>query len=196
MFDSLVIRPALLPMDTASLLSIEKASFPEDRQWNAHDFTTTYNRPGTHIMVVEQSYRDFNTKINKYFTSTRIIGFFIYSVHIGIKHIEYYLESLAILPENRRTGLASMFIDKLMGLCISCLTDLDRSSSKIKHFRIRTVVGEDNLPAHLLLRKLGFIATHIVKDYFTIEGLDGYTFTFHSRMLKDATQKGRTEAHT
>lgn len=111
-------------------------------------------------------YDDFKSSLsNKSFVGLvadcddKILGYLLYSKKGGT----YQLVSMAVHPEFRRQGVATAM---LKGLLV-------RTSGL---YPIEVVVSDRNLPFHCLLRKIGFVATKVISDYFGPMH-DGYEFT-------------------
>jgi ribosomal protein S18 acetylase RimI-like enzyme len=183
-------------MDTPSLLTIERASFPEEFQWNARDFTITAERNETKIMLAEQTVRHFNPKTNKFEQFTRVIGFVAYSWYerSASQSLRYYIENMAVLPEHRRERVGTQFISHLKSLARDLIASPYSCATK---FSIHTAVKETNLLGHLFLKSNGFRAVKIINDYYLHEDNPeaAYRFVYSSESPKNAAQEGRTTTH-
>ena len=89
----------------------------------------------------------------------QVIGFMIYELHKNRLH----LLNLAVLPGNRNNGVGRSMIAKLQG-----------KLSADRRNRIMLEVREKNLPAQLFLKKLGFRAISILRDFYEDSPEDAY----------------------
>lgn len=88
----------------------------------------------------------------------KILGYLLYSK----KGKMCQLVSMAVHPQFRRQGIATAMLKSL----------LVRTNGL---YLIKVVVSDRNLPVHCLLKKIGFVATKVISDYFGPTH-DGYEF--------------------
>ena len=99
-----------------------------------------------------------------------VIGYMIYELHRDSIH----LLSIAVHPDFRRQGVGTAMLAKL--------------ASKMEYQRrgkITTLASEINLDAQIFLRKYGFLATEVVKDYYH-PGEDAYFFVYRQPVTASA----------
>lgn len=88
----------------------------------------------------------------------KINGFIIYE----FRRKSVYLWNLAVHPDHRRQGIGASLVNKLV-----------RNASSLRD-RIIIEIRETNLPAQLFLRKQGFKATKILKNFYDETPEDAY----------------------
>lgn len=108
----------------------------------------------------------------------QVEGFMIYELHKQRLHVL----SMAVAADHRRKGVGTKMLEKL----ISKLAFQRRN-------RIAMEVRESNLQAQLFLRKNGFKATGVLKDfYLNHSSEDGCMFTYRADELVSATSTEST----
>lgn len=135
------------PEDRAEVLRIEAASFPD--AWTGEVLDDFLAR-GASGHVLEQA--------------GRCVGFFL----VLRARDSLLLANLAVAPEVRRSGIATLALRKIEGIAWAYGLP-----------RIELQVRETNLAAQLLYRRNGYRAVEILRGYYTDQ--DGY------RMTKDVT---------
>jgi ribosomal-protein-alanine N-acetyltransferase len=134
---------SMRPDDRADVLRIEKASFPD--AWTAGVLDGWLaNVASGHILEREG----------------RCVGFFL--VVLSGDHL--HLVNLAVAPEERRKGIASLALQKIENIAWAYGLP-----------RIELEVRETNLAAQLLYRRNGYRAVEIVRSYYPDQ--DGYKMT-------------------
>jgi ribosomal-protein-alanine N-acetyltransferase len=101
----------------------------------------------------------------------QVIGFLVYELHKK----KYEIYRLGVLPEFRRTGVASTLIAKLL-----------HKLSGDRRSEVEICSDDRNLPGHLFLRACGFKAVDIYRDQVD-KGHDAYRFLFTVEERKMAT---------
>lgn len=134
----------MIPSQFKSILAIENLSF--DDPWTDKDLQLHLRLNGGYGMVVK--------------VGGKIVGYILYRVEK--KHI--WLTTIAVHPEYRRQGYASLLLAALM----------PESAEKSK---IRTVINDRWLNVHLFLKQVGFKAVSIERNFFGPDQ-DGYRFEY------------------
>lgn len=96
-------------------------------------------------------------------------GYVLYTVRL--KSRQTRIDRLAVLPTERRQGVATGLLEKLLHRCALAECDM----------LVTMEVPEENLVGHLALRKAGFKAVRVVKG---TEGTDLYLFQATSKRQK------------
>jgi len=137
--------------DIGRILEIENQSY--DDPWDENTISYFLKLSGAGSLVLE---------INE-----ELIGFLLFEVQNSYLN----LVSIAIDPEFRRKGYATLLIDELLK---EDLPDCNK---------IYCTISDKNLGAHLFFNKFGFSAIKIIKDFFS-EGHDAYEFMYQIRKRK------------
>jgi [ribosomal protein S18]-alanine N-acetyltransferase len=157
----------LLRRDLPEVLAIEQASFPTP--WTEAHFASLLRRQNCVGTVAEVD-------------DGRIAGFMLYE----LSDRQIRLLNLAVAPDDRRRGLGSQLIWRL-------LTKLSNS-----HRRWLTLtVRETNLPAQLFFRRLGLRAVRIERNSYADTPEDAYVFRISAdrvRALGNPVAGGKSEA--
>lgn len=149
----------LIRRDLPSVLKIEGESF--EYPWTEEEFIRSLSQRDCIGMVVCDG------------DDEQIIGFMIYELHKQRIHVL----SMAVAADHRRKGVGTEMLEKL----ISKLAYPRRN-------RIAMEVRESNLAAQLFLRKNGFKATGVLKDfYLNHSNEDGYMFAYRADELVSDT---------
>lgn len=90
-----------------------------------------------------------------------VLGYMVYDTFKD----KIVLSRLAVHPDNAHQRVATAMVESLKG------------KSGPKRDRIETIVRDDNLVAHMFLRKCGFVCVSIIKELFDQQD-DGYLFIF------------------
>jgi [ribosomal protein S18]-alanine N-acetyltransferase len=138
----------LIRADMPAVLAIEQDSF--EYPWCEEDFRKRLCRSNTIGMAA-------------CFGDDMLVGFAIYELH---KH-RLHLLSMAVDPRYRRRGVGSATVQKL-----ACKLEYDRRR------RITLEVRETNLAAQLFFRSCGFVATSIVREYWSETNEDAYLMEY------------------
>src|SRR5688572_14818557 len=134
---------SMRPDDRAEVLRIEEASFPD--AWPADAFARWFaNGASGHVLEREG----------------RRVGFFI----VLLRSDHLHLANLAVAPEERRKGLATLALQKI-----------EKIAWAYGLPRIELEVRETNLAAQLLYRQSGYRAVDILRSYYRDQ--DGYKMT-------------------
>jgi len=134
---------SMRPDDRADVLRIEEASFPD--AWPADAFDRWLaNGASGHVLEREG----------------RCVGFFL--VLLASDHL--HLANLAVAPEARRTGIATLALQKIENIAWAYGLP-----------RVELEVRETNLAAQLLYRRSGYRAVEIVRSYYRDQ--DAYKMT-------------------
>jgi [ribosomal protein S18]-alanine N-acetyltransferase len=141
------IRWAII-RDLPAMVAIENASY--DMPWSEKDFTQRL-RDRNVIGLVAEAY------------DHRVVGLMIYE--LKKKSIE--ILNIAISPEFRRNGIASMMLD-----------NLKRKLSSIRRTRLSLIVREANLNGQLFFQANGFVATSILDSCYEDSDESGYLMQF------------------
>jgi ribosomal-protein-alanine N-acetyltransferase len=131
------------PDDRADVLRIEEASAPD--AWTA-DVLDGWLANGASGHILERG--------------GRCVGFFL--VLLAGDHL--HLANLAVAPEERRKGIATLALRKVEGIAWAYGLP-----------RIELEVRETNLAAQLLYRKCGYRAVEILRSYYPDQ--DAYRMT-------------------
>lgn len=115
--------------------------------WGEEDFLRALNRKNCISFVVE--------------LGARVVAFAVYELHPD--RIE--LLNFAVHPAHRRAGVGTTLIEKLKYKTVTH-----------RRPRLRVVVPESAVPAHLFFRSRGLRAVGVARDHFGDEG--GYTFEY------------------
>lgn len=140
---------SMRPDDRSEVLRIEAASFPH--AWTA-DALDRWLARGASGHVLERE--------------GRCVGFFL--VLLARDHL--HLANLAVAPEERRKGLATLALQKV-----------ERIAWAYGLPRVELEVRETNLAAQLLYRRNGYRAVEILRSYYPDQ--DGYRMTKDVRLL-------------
>jgi len=189
--------------DLPYLLSIEKSSFR--LPWDRKRFLQALNsRSGCKCVVLERAVADADSVAPKGTSSPRkksgkkaqLLGYFVVEFQTHHTHII----NLAIHPEHRRRGLASRclaFIDKLARRAAEIADPRDPAAAEPAHKHlgeIRLEVEESNLAAHLLYKKMGYLATGILRNFYPLLGEDGYKMMRRIPLSNERAATERKEA--
>ena len=140
--------------DLEAVADIDRASFDAAVNWNAGQYKA-YLRQRNVVGWVADCSRLQHT------LAGGIGGFITYEMQDGL----YMITSIAVHPAVRHQGVGRAMIAKL----VEKLRDSDRRAS------IMAATREDNLPAHLFFRGVGFRCTHTERRYY-VDGADAYWF--------------------
>lgn len=141
----------LIRRDMPEVLDIERVSFANP--WNEAEFIGALRHRNVVAKVATESKSVW----------APILGYMFYELH----HNRLELLNLAVTPVYRRQGIGAAMIDNLAGK----LT-LQRRRA------LSTVVGDDNLGAHLFLAAQGFIAQGVLRGAYEATDQDAYLFTY------------------
>lgn len=169
--------------DIPELLSIEKSAFrlPWDRKRFFHALNV---RNGCTCIVLERALEsaacvaggETSTPPKRSGKKEPLAGYFVVEFH----RIHTRIINLAIHQEHRRRGLASRslsFIDKLARRAAEIADPRDPATEDParKYFgEIHLEVEESNLAAHLLYKKMGYLATGVLRNFYPLLEEDGY----------------------
>jgi [ribosomal protein S18]-alanine N-acetyltransferase len=134
---------SMRPDDLAAVMRIEEASFPD--AWTI-DVLYRFLANGASGHVLERE--------------GRCVGFFL----VGLAGDHLHLVNLAVAPEERRRGLATLALQKI-----------EKIAWAYGLPRVELEVRETNLAAQLLYRRNGYRAVAILRSYYRDE--DGYKMT-------------------
>lgn len=137
------VRP-LRREDREDVLRIESASFPD--AWSARDLDHFLGKGCASAHVL--------------WRGGRRVGFFL----VIREHDQLHLANIAVAPEVRRTGIAT--------LALQAVEDLARAGGLP---RVVLEVRETNLPAQLLYRRCGYRAVEILRGHYGDQ--DAYRMT-------------------
>lgn len=135
----------LMRRDMPAVLRIEAASFREP--WTEDKFINCLRQRNVIGMVAEHQ--------------DSIIGYMMYELHRDRLH----LLAIVVHPDFRRQGNGTAMLAKL----------IEKVKGRQDRAKITTTVSEINLDAQLFLKKHGFRATEVFKDYYC-PGEDAYFF--------------------
>ena len=96
----------------------------------------------------------------------RVVGFMIYELHKDQLHALNF----SVRPDVRRRHIGQQMVQKL----VSKLSQQRRN-------RILLEIRETNLAAQLFFRKLGFVATSVLRDYYDDTVEDAYVMQYRYR---------------
>ena len=137
----------MIRRDMPEVLQIEQDSF--DYSWTEEDFLRCLRQRNCIGMVAEHG--------------EKVVGFMIYELHKSKLHILNF----AVCPANRRTGIGSQMIAKLVG-----------KLSSHRRTKITLAVRETNLNAQLFFRVQDFKALKVLRNYYEDSGEDAYLMQF------------------
>ena len=126
------VRLCVFHRDSASILRIDKPCYPES-QLLADDLATLCRR---HIVVVAEEYG-------------RIRGYCVYSR----EEDHFYILRLAVAPASYRRGLATLMVDRLIGMLMS--------PSGYRRDKIVALVGGRQMYAQYFFSAMGFRASPV-----------------------------------
>lgn len=95
----------------------------------------------------------------------QVVGFMVYDIH----RTYYHLLNMAVAPSARGRGAANEMIETLK-VMLGATRD-----------RIICQVVDRNLATHLWLQRHDFVATHVLRNYYT-PNLDAYVFEYTAKM--------------
>lgn len=185
--------------DLPCLLAIEKGSFR--LPWERKRFLQALNsRSGCKCIVLEQATADAGSvsqgqpgaprKTNG--EKERLVGYFV--VEFQTRHT--HIINLAIHAEHRRRGLACRclaFIDRLARKAAEIADPRDPVATErgpVYLGEIHLEVEESNLAAHLLYKKMGYVATGILRNFYPTLEEDGYKMV---RQIPVSNERAGTE---
>lgn len=144
-----VIRPAVRA-DLQQMLRIERSSFTDP--WTAEEFVQHFDSRSVSSVVICERHGDVE----------EVVGYLFYQrmkQHVNVI-------SFAVSPGARRRGHGLAMLQKAMGK----ITPVRR--------KVVAVVRETNLPAQLLFKKAGFLATKMLRKPFDDYDEDGIVFEY------------------
>ncbi len=121
-----------------------------DHPWTEEDFLQALRQRNCIGMVAEHE--------------ERVIGFMIYELHRSRLH----LLNFGVHTGFRRHGVGRQMIGKLL--------------AKLSHHRrtkVTLAVREGNLTAQLFFKKQNFVATKVLRKFYSDSGEDAYLMQFH-----------------
>lgn len=130
----------IVKSDLPAVIQIETASF--EYPWDEELFIRLMKNRSCNTVCLVATYKE------------EIVGYIVYEVH----KTHYHILNLAIAEKHRRKGIAS------------CILSLLTKKMTKERKRIMCEVRETNLVGHLLLRKNGFKAIEMLKDFY--DGVD------------------------
>lgn len=143
--------------DLQQMIQIERASF--DDPWTAEEFIQHFNCKSVSSIVVCERQGEID----------EVVGYLFYQClkqHINIV-------SMAVSPIYQRKGKALAMLTKVM----------EKTSPTRR--KVIAVVRETNLPAQLLFKKAGFLATKIIRKPFDNSDDDGFIFEYKKPSSKN-----------
>lgn len=100
-------------------------------------------------------------------TNSQVIGFMIYELFkYGL-----FVHSLAVDPDFRLQQVGTEMVNKLIG-----------KLSYQRRSRIVLLVREKNLAAQMFLKSLGFFATDVVSNYYSVSDESAYRFVYRVKV--------------
>ena len=94
----------------------------------------------------------------------RVVGYMIYALYKSRIH----LLNLAVAEEYRLRGVGWQMMAKMI------------AKLSLKRRRLLLLeVGENNLPAQLFFRRLGFLGGRVMRGFYLVSEQDAYSFEFH-----------------
>lgn len=156
----------MLRHDMEQVLQIEAQSFEPASCWTHEDFLSSLQQR----LVIGSVARE----------GRKVLGYCVYELGDRLQgDREVRIQNLAVHPDHRRQGAASLLVKKLL--------------SKLSTFNRNCLVcnvGDHNTAAHLFLRSQGLIATRVLRDAIR----DTYRFEYEldtAPVLDDAECEGR-----
>lgn len=120
-----------------------------DRAWGEEDFLTALRVNNVIGMIAE--------------VKGEVVAYFLYDMQK--RHLE--IINFAVSEPFRRKRIAFLMIEKLRG-----------KLSSHRRRKLLCVVREGNLGFCLFLKKMGFTAIRVLRDYYDDTGEDGYAFEY------------------
>ena len=136
--------------DVGRVVEIERECFP--KPWSEEDFSECLRRRQNIGKVVE--------------VDGSIVGYILYE----LSHKKICLINMGVTKSSRRSGVGRFLVEHLK-------SKLEKPDYWLS---IETRVSEENLEAHLFLKRCGFKALSVDRDFFTDEdgSCDGYLFAY------------------
>lgn len=95
-----------------------------------------------------------------------VVGYIVYDIHRSY----YHVLNMAVIPSERGMGVATEMINML------------KSQLGVTRDRIVMQVVDTNLTTHLWLQRHGFVATHVLPNYYD-PNQDAYVFEYVSPVV-------------
>jgi ribosomal-protein-alanine N-acetyltransferase len=145
----------MIRADMPEVQRIERASFASADAWSEDDFIQCLRQRNQIGMVALDNRNE------------QVLGYFLYQLH----KTRIQIVSLAVMPEVRRRGIASICVGRLVS-----------KLSVNRRTRVVAEVRETNLPAQLFFRACGFKAVQVLRGKMDDPGEDAYKFVYRVRI--------------
>lgn len=137
----------IAPKDMAIVLGIEQENFPDP--WTRDDFNRAFHNKNCVGRILEDN-------------NGEIVGYLVYEYD----QVSYSIINLAVAKNKQRQGFGKTLMENL-------ISHMENSAKG----RMLATISDRNLAAQLFLRRIGFRAERISRDFFGPEH-HGYEFVF------------------